>query len=135
MGLALKMFIEEKGEELLEKKLYWNFVLHLCNMFEFGVLSPGHVFTAISRLQQFIQESNLSGKLSHWNDNLKFALKLQADESGQDQAADQIDKQGESKLRNLSGSSAEQRRDFSGIFKSETTSHSEPLKKGSFTSP
>merc|ERR1711973_604931 len=30
MGLALKMFIEEKGEELLEKKLYWNFVLHLC---------------------------------------------------------------------------------------------------------
>jgi len=130
MGLALKMFIEEKGEELLEKKLYWNFVLHLCNMFEFGVLSPGHVFTAISRLQQFIQESNLSGKLSHWNDNLKFALKLQADESSQDQAADQIDKQGESKVRNLSGSSAEQRRDFSGIFKSETTSQSEPLKKG-----
>ena len=126
MGLALKMFIEEKGEELLDKKLYWNFVLHLCNMFEFGVLSPGHVFTAISRLQQFIQESNLSGKLSHWNDNLKFALKLQADESSQDQ----IDNQGESKVRNLSGSSAEQRRDFSGIFKSET-SQSQPLKKGS----
>merc|ERR1712242_199192 len=63
---------------------------------------------------------------SHWNDNLTFALKLQADGSSQGQ----IDNQGESKVRNLSGSSAEQRRDFSGIFKSETTSQSQAHKKG-----
>ena len=75
MGLALNMFIEEKGNELLEKRLYWNFVLHLCNMFEFGVLSPGHVFTAISRLQHFIKDSELAAKLAHWSQNLESALR------------------------------------------------------------
>ena len=36
-------------------KLIWfitrNFSLHLVNLFEFGVIGPSHVFTAISRLQ------------------------------------------------------------------------------------
>merc|ERR1712150_107870 len=31
--------------------LFRNFCLHLVNLFEFGVIGPGHVFTAISRLQ------------------------------------------------------------------------------------
>ena len=50
------MFIEEKGKELLEKNLYRNFVLHVCNLFEFGVLGPAHVFSSISRMQEFIRE-------------------------------------------------------------------------------
>ena len=33
------------------KKMFRNFCLHLVNLFEFGVIGPGHVFTAISRLQ------------------------------------------------------------------------------------
>jgi hypothetical protein len=33
------MFIEEKGFEIIEKKLYKNFVLHLCNLFDFGLLN------------------------------------------------------------------------------------------------
>ena len=51
------MFIEEKGKELLEKNLYRNFVLHVCNLFEFGVLGPAHVFSSISRMQEFIREA------------------------------------------------------------------------------
>ena len=72
MNLALKMFIDEKGKELLEKNLYRNFVLHVCNLFEFGVLGPGHVFTAITRMQKFLSERNhvftdWPQQLSHWN--------------------------------------------------------------------
>ena len=121
MGLALKMFIEEKGQELLDKRLYWNFVLHLCNMFEFGVLSPGHVFTAISRLQQFIKESGLAGKLSYWNINLEQALAAKNFTSPSrpprppPPAAEQ---------QPSAASTSQQRKDFSGIFKSEPSSSS-----------
>ena len=101
MSLALKMFIEEKGQELLEKKLYRNFVLHLCNMFEFGVLGPGHVFSAITRLQQFIKECGLTPMLTHWNSQLNSAL---------------IGVGGGGKKSSVVES---QRKDFSGIFKSE----------------
>ena len=36
-----------------------NFSLHLVNLFEFGVVGPGHVFTAISRLQVSSKQSKL----------------------------------------------------------------------------
>ncbi len=54
--LALRSFIEEKGKEVIEKNLYRNFVLHCCNLFEFGVVGPAPVFSAISRMQQFVKE-------------------------------------------------------------------------------
>ena len=71
MNLALKMFIEEKGKELMEKNLYRNFVLHVCNLFEFGVLGPGHVFTAVTRMQKFLDERkhefrDWPQQLAHW---------------------------------------------------------------------
>ena len=45
--LALKMFIEEKGKDILEKNLYKNFVIHVCNLFEFGVISSTEVFDTV----------------------------------------------------------------------------------------
>ena len=97
MNLALKMFIEENGKELLEKNLYRNFVLHVCNLFEFGVLGPGHVFTAISRMQKFVDARNHQfqewpTQKSHW------------------QKCEELAKLNESKERKT-------RKDFSGIFK------------------
>ena len=72
ISLALKMFIEEKGKELLDKNLYRNFILHVCNLFEFGVLGPAHVFSAISRLQDFVRDDGHSftswpHQTTHWN--------------------------------------------------------------------
>ena len=66
------MFIEEKGKELLDKNLYRNFILHVCNLFEFGVLGPAHVFSAISRLQDFVRDDGHSftswpHQTTHWN--------------------------------------------------------------------
>ena len=62
--LAIKMFIEEHGEELMSKGLYKNYLLHISNLFEFGVLPPGGVFTAITQLQQFVSENKLSCHLN-----------------------------------------------------------------------
>ncbi len=57
LPLALRCFIEEKGRELVERGLYRNFVLHCCNLFEFGVVGPTAVFAAVTRMQQFAREA------------------------------------------------------------------------------
>ena len=67
------MFIEEKGREVLAKGLYRNFVLHVCNLFEFGVLEPGAVFTAIHKMQKFVLDkdhtfSDWPLHSNHWKD-------------------------------------------------------------------
>ncbi|XP_065211884.1 polycomb protein Suz12 [Planococcus citri] len=54
--LACTMFLETRGQELLKKNLYRNFVLHLCNMFDFGLISPVTVYTTVQRLQELIGE-------------------------------------------------------------------------------
>lgn len=95
MNLALKMFIEEKGSEVCEKNLYRNFVLHVCNLFEFGVLGPGHVFTAITRMQKFAS-ANSQRHFQDWIDHSSHWEKFP-----------KSDKAKEPK-----------RKDFSGIFKS-----------------
>lgn len=87
---AIKLFIEEKGKEMIEKGLYKNFMCHICNLFEFGVLAPGGVFAAISQLQQFMAESNVN-PYHNWKEQ-SLAWK---DKTGQI------------------------RKDFSGIFNSE----------------
>ncbi len=50
------MFLEARGQELLKKNLYRNFVLHMCNLFDFGLISPVTVYTTIQRLQELIGE-------------------------------------------------------------------------------
>ncbi|KAJ4427928.1 hypothetical protein ANN_23938, partial [Periplaneta americana] len=55
--LACTMFLEAKGKELLLKNLYRNFVLHMCSLFDFGLVSPVTLYTTIQRLQDLIGES------------------------------------------------------------------------------
>lgn len=100
MNLALKTFIEEKGQELVEKNLYRNFVLHCCNLFEFGVLSPPSVFKAMMRMQQFILEKmqkDPSFRFEDWENQRQLWLKQHG-----------------SKTQNGA------RKDFSGIFKQDS---------------
>ena len=109
--LALKMFIEEHGREMMEKHLYRNFLLHCCNMHEYNVLSPGQVFTAFTQLQRFIKDNGLQHHLQHWKGQQKRAF---------DSAAISVI----TSLPTGKFSSAElspncQRNDFSGIFKKE----------------
>lgn len=55
--LACAMFIQMRGRELLEKNLYKNFVLHMCSLHDFGLVSPEILYQTIQRLQDLIKES------------------------------------------------------------------------------
>ena len=111
--LALKMFIEEKGKELVEKRLYRNFLLHCCNMHEYNVLSPGQVFTAMTQIQRFILENNLQHHLVHWKDQTQKAF----DQKGQQNLT--LDTINVEQITAEQISPNCQRNDFSGIFKKE----------------
>ena len=111
------MFIEEKGKELIEKRLYRNFLLHCCNMHEYNVLSPGQVFTAMTQIQRFIRENNLQHHLVHWKDQQKLAI----DQKGQPNLTLDTVNTDQTALEQISPRS--QRSDFSGIFKKEGKSN------------
>lgn len=69
MPLALKKFIEEKGDEIVRKNLYRNFSLHLINLYEFGIIGSAHVFTAQSKMQEFIRNRSLHNDIN-WGGKL-----------------------------------------------------------------
>lgn len=52
--LACEMFLDMKGKELLQKNLYKNFVLHLCNFFDYGLISPETLYKTIQKLQRIL---------------------------------------------------------------------------------
>lgn len=57
MGLALQMFLNDHGLELLKRNLYRNFVLHLCNLYDFGIIGPATVLRTLGSLQLMLQQS------------------------------------------------------------------------------
>merc|ERR1719464_419457 len=67
MPKALSMFIDIRGQDIVQKNLFRNFSLHLVNLFEFGVIGPSHVFTAISRLQTLVRNLGLHHDISWGN--------------------------------------------------------------------
>lgn len=116
------MFVEEKGRDIVERRLFRNFLLHLSNMFEFGVLSPGQVFTAVTRMQQFIRDHGLQSHLAVWNDQMRTAAAASKSAGANNSGT----------TKNDTGSRT-RRRDFSGIFRTSEISAAEkspePLQK------
>lgn len=51
MPLACEMFINEYGNEILSQNLYRNFLLHLTNLHDQGMLSPVQMHLITKRLQ------------------------------------------------------------------------------------
>ncbi|XP_037042961.1 polycomb protein Su(z)12-like [Bradysia coprophila] len=56
--LAYEMFIELKGKELLQKDLYNNFTLHLCNLFDYGIISPEDYYNSIQKLKKLLSNDD-----------------------------------------------------------------------------
>ncbi|XP_076272438.1 polycomb protein Su(z)12 isoform X1 [Rhynchophorus ferrugineus] len=56
--LACQMFVQQKGEELLLKNLYRNFVLHLTSLFDFGLISAVCLYNTLQKLQQMVGETH-----------------------------------------------------------------------------
>lgn len=74
--VALDMFIDCRGRDLLRKNLYRNFVLHVGSMFDFGLVSPEVMQKAIRKLQNLLFENpdlqrqvatSRKEQMSYWN--------------------------------------------------------------------
>lgn len=50
--LACSMFVNERGLDIIEKNLYKNFVLHVCNLFDFGLLNSSALDEIIAKLNR-----------------------------------------------------------------------------------
>lgn len=49
--IACEMFIDKKGIEILEKKLYRNVLLHMCSLFDYGLLRPDDLYRIMQKLR------------------------------------------------------------------------------------
>lgn len=58
--IALQMFLQLKGRELLEKNLYRNFVLHMCSLHDFGLITSVVFYQTVQILVQMLAENNLA---------------------------------------------------------------------------
>lgn len=52
MPLACELFVDIYGADVLKKNLYRNFIVHLCNLFDNGLLSSTQVSDISQRLQK-----------------------------------------------------------------------------------
>nr|XP_040233024.2 polycomb protein suz12-B isoform X1 [Anopheles coluzzii] len=50
--IALEMFIDLRGRELMARNLYRNFVLHMCSLFDFGLVSADVMQRIIRKLRK-----------------------------------------------------------------------------------
>nr|CAH7754506.1 unnamed protein product [Callosobruchus chinensis] len=55
--VACQTFVQDKGKELLMKNLYKNFVIHMCSLFDFGLVSAVCLYTIIQKLQEQVGET------------------------------------------------------------------------------
>lgn len=73
--ITCQMFLQNKGKELLQKNLYRNFVLHMCSLHDFGLISPVALYQTIQLLNQILAENpdikqklreNIQIQRDHW---------------------------------------------------------------------
>lgn len=79
--IACQMFLQMRGKELLEKNLYRNFVLHMCSLHDFGLLSPVALYQTVQMLNQMLADNaeakekmreSLRAAREHWHAVGKF---------------------------------------------------------------
>lgn len=58
--VACQMFLQLRGKELLEKNLYRNFVLHMCSLHDFGLITSVVFYQTIQILIQMLAENNIA---------------------------------------------------------------------------
>lgn len=55
---AVNIFVEENGQEIIRRKLFKNFVVHLTNLSDFGLLSTSSMLSTIRKLQEIATDTN-----------------------------------------------------------------------------
>ncbi|XP_011190233.2 polycomb protein Su(z)12 isoform X2 [Zeugodacus cucurbitae] len=56
LPLACEMFLDSNGYEIIRKNLYRNFILHMCSLFDYGLVSPETVYKTVQKLQGMLSK-------------------------------------------------------------------------------
>ncbi|KAK3928737.1 Polycomb protein Su(z)12 [Frankliniella fusca] len=78
--LACSKFLEKKGKELLDKNLYRNFVIHMCSLFDYGLVSPVVLYKTMQQLHEMVNESHAKSMRSSWEAQKEHWIKSGAKE-------------------------------------------------------
>nr|CRL92710.1 SU(Z)12 [Drosophila subobscura]SMS16230.1 Polycomb group protein: Suppressor of zeste 12 [Drosophila subobscura] len=77
LPLACEMFLDAKGHEIVRKNLYRNFILHMCSLFDYGLISNEHVYKTVQKLQgllskytagQELMQRHRQSQMKYWTD-------------------------------------------------------------------
>lgn len=56
LPLACEMFLDAKGHEIVRKNLYRNFILHMCSLFDYGLIAAETVYKTVQKLQGMLSK-------------------------------------------------------------------------------
>lgn len=56
LPIACEMFLEANGHEIIRRNIYRNFILHMCSLFDYGLVSPETVYKIVQKLQSIISK-------------------------------------------------------------------------------
>ncbi|CAD7006131.1 unnamed protein product [Ceratitis capitata] len=56
LPLACEMFLDTNGYEIIRKNLYRNFILHMCSLFDYGLVAPETVYKTVQKLQGMLSK-------------------------------------------------------------------------------
>lgn len=56
LPLACEMFLDANGHEIIRKNIYRNFILHMCSLFDYGLVSPETVYKTVQKLQGILSK-------------------------------------------------------------------------------
>lgn len=77
LPLACEMFLDAKGHEIVRKNLYRNFILHMCSLFDYGLIAADTVYKTVQKLQgllskyaagQELMQRQREAQLKYWLD-------------------------------------------------------------------
>lgn len=56
LPLACEMFLDANGHGIIRKNIYRNFILHMCSLFDYGLVSPETVYKTVQKLQGILSK-------------------------------------------------------------------------------
>ncbi|XP_034249349.1 polycomb protein suz12-A isoform X2 [Thrips palmi] len=77
---ACTKFLEKKGKELLDKNLYRNFIVHMCSLFDYGLVSPVALYQIVQQLHEMVKDHHATAMQGSWEAQKEHWIKSGAKE-------------------------------------------------------
>lgn len=78
--IACSKFLEKKGKDLLDKNLYRNFIVHMCSLFDYGLVSPVALYQTVQQLHEMVKDHHAKAMKASWEAQKEHWIKSGAKE-------------------------------------------------------